>query len=316
MLGSALVKLASGDPTWRDLTALAFHYETQPLPTPVAWYVALLPLWFHKLTTALVLGVEFVVPCFMFGRLRRLTALVLIALQALIAISGNYAFFNLLTIALVVMLVDDDALGFLRRAGVEPGTIRAGRWHARAAAGAAIAIVPVSVAVFATQFGVVLQPARPLVEAVSPFRSVNRYGLFAVMTTERLEIEVEGSADGRTWRAYEFRDKPGPLTRRPTWVAPFQPRLDWQMWFAALGRYEEEIWFQRFCRKLLDGSPAVRALLATDPFAGTRPRFVRATLYRYRFSGWGLGREQGVWWTRERLRDYAPAPLSISGSLE
>ena len=306
MLGSGIVKLASGDPTWRDLTALAVHYETQPLPTPIAWYAAVLPLWFHRLTTALVLGVELVVPCLMVGRLRRIAALVLIALQALIALTGNYAFFNLLTIALALMLLDDGALGVLRRAVPPARVSQDARWRAWAAAGAALVIVPASVAVFATQFRIVLPPARPLAEAVAPFRSVNRYGLFAVMTTERLEIEVEGSADGATWRSYEFRHKPGPLARRPSWVAPFQPRLDWQMWFAALGRYEEEIWFQRFCRKLLEGSPAVTALLETDPFEGTRPRFVRATLYRYRFTDWRTGRESGDWWKRERLREYGP----------
>ena len=124
------------------------------------------------------------------------------------------------------------------------------------------------------------------------------------MTTTRPEIVVEGSSDGVNWRAYEFRHKPGSVTRRPSWVAPFQPRLDWQMWFAALGRYEEELWFQRFCRRLLDGSPSVARLLAEDPFAGEPPRLVRATLYRYRFATPSSG--PAAWWVRTRVGEYSP----------
>ena len=116
------------------------------------------------------------------------------------------------------------------------------------------------------------------------------------------EIEIEGSADGVEWRAYRWRYKPDALTERPRWIAPFQPRLDWQMWFAALGTWEEERWFQAFCQKLLNGSPAVVRLLAHNPFPDAPPRFLRATLYRYRFAPSGTGR----WWTRERVRDYSP----------
>ena len=121
------------------------------------------------------------------------------------------------------------------------------------------------------------------------------------MTTTRPEIIVEGSNDGTTWEAYEFRYKPGALTRRPPFVAPHQPRLDWQMWFAALGRYEENLWFQNFCVRLLEGSPDVVRLLARDPFDGRPPRYVRGELYRYHFA-----RAGGAWWTRERLGEYSP----------
>jgi hypothetical protein len=143
--------------------------------------------------------------------------------------------------------------------------------------------------------------------AIDPLRSVNPYGLFAVMTTERNEIVIEGSADGTTWQAYEFRHQPGPPTRRPTWVAPFQPRLDWQMWFAALGRYEGERWFERLMRRLLENSPPVVDLLAVNPFPGRPPLLVRATLYRYRFT---RGGSPEAWWTREIIGPYAP-PMSL-----
>jgi hypothetical protein len=168
-------------------------------------------------------------------------------------------------------------------------------------------VVPVSVAFLAAQLGFGVPPSIfPLMRTIDPLRSVNPYGLFAVMTTERNEIVVEGSADGIAWKEYEFRHKPGSLTRRPSWVAPFQPRLDWQMWFAALGRYEGEIWFERFLTRLLEGSRPVVVLLAVNPFLDTPPRVVRATMYRYRFTRRG----SDAWWTREAIGEYAP-PRSL-----
>lgn len=146
----------------------------------------------------------------------------------------------------------------------------------------------------------------PVARAIDPFRSVNTYGLFAVMTTTRPQIIVQGSDDGVTWRPYAFKyqadDRRGP----PRWIAPFQPRLDWQMWFAALGRYEQELWFQRFCGRLLEGSRPVLGLLAEDPFDGRPPRFLRAVLYQYRFADAATRKREGVWWTREHLGLYAP----------
>jgi lipase maturation factor 1 len=145
----------------------------------------------------------------------------------------------------------------------------------------------------------VLLPLAPIAELTFPFHSINTYGLFAVMTTTRREIIVEGSDDGVEWKAYEFRDKPGDLTRRPPFVAPHQPRLDWQMWFAAIGSYESEAWFERFCVKLLDGSPPVLALLAKNPFPDRPPKYIRAEFFRYEFG-------QKQWWTSERLGRYSP----------
>jgi lipase maturation factor 1 len=174
-----------------------------------------------------------------------------------------------------------------------------------------VVIVPVSLLHFTSSLGFLLpgwQLIAPMAEVVAPLRSINRYGLFAVMTTTRPEIIVEGSADGRTWKTYEFRYKPGDIARRPPFVAPHQPRLDWQMWFAALGGYEDNIWFQNFCVRLLEGSPDVLRLLADDPFEGHPPRFLRAKLFRYRFSALG---EAGAWWTREPHGDYSPV-LTLS----
>jgi hypothetical protein len=126
------------------------------------------------------------------------------------------------------------------------------------------------------------------------------------MTTTRPEIVLEGSDDGTTWAEYEFKYKAGDLHRRPPWVAPRQPRVDWQMWFAALGRFDEERWLQNFCVRLLENDAAVLNLIERNPFQGHAPKYLRAVLYQYRFSDWSTARRDGVWWTRERLRDYSP----------
>jgi hypothetical protein len=311
MLGSGLVKLGSGDPTWRSLTALLYHYETQPIPTPLAWYAHQLPAWFHKASTLGTFAIELVVPFFILGprRLRQIACWLFVGLQLLIATTGNYAFFNLLTASLCVFLIDDQMLG----AGTHVASDRIGhRVHRAIAIAIAVITLAVSVVTFTSSIGLPL-PIVPLVDPlasfIAPLRSVNSYGLFAVMTTTRPEIVVEGSNDGMRWDAYEFKYKPGDLQRRPPWVAPHQPRLDWQMWFAALSRYEEEPWFRNFCLRLLEGSPDVGRLLARDPFGGRPPRYVRSVLYRYHFSDRATRRKEGVWWTRERLGDYSP-PLS------
>jgi lipase maturation factor len=146
----------------------------------------------------------------------------------------------------------------------------------------------------------------PWVKYTAPFEIVNSYGLFAVMTTERPEIVVEGSMDGEGWAAYSFRYKPGDVARAPRFVAPYQPRLDWQMWFAALGNYRENPWFVNFAVKLLEGSPEVRGLLEADPFQGRRPRYIRAELYDYRFTDAEERRKTGDWWKREAKGPYLP----------
>lgn len=317
VFGSGVVKLASGDPTWANLTALAFHYETQPLPTPIAWYAHHFPLWFQKVSTAGTLAVELVAPWFIFGprRLRLVACGLFVALQVTIWLTGNYTFFNLLTIALSLLLLDDRtlervgaAVGMRTRVDETERTHRA-RWPVWITAAVALVTVPVSVVALTGSARLSL-PGSAIVgyvaSLISPFRSVNRYGLFAVMSTTRPEIIVEGSNDGTTWLPYEFKYKAGDLRRRPPWVAPYQPRLDWQMWFAALGQYEQEPWFRNFCARLLEGSPSVLGLLAHDPFQGWPPRLIRSELFQYRFSDEATRRRDHSWWTRERLGPYSP----------
>ena len=307
-VGSGIVKLTSGDPTWHNLTALAFHFETQPIPTPIAWYAHRLPLWFLKGSTLAVFVTEIGLPFLIVAprRLRALAFVPLVALQAFIALTGNYTFFNLLTAALCLFLLDDAALGSW--GGIQRGRVT-GRMRRGLLVAVAVTTVPVSAVAFTTALGIEPPGAAlvdPLANLMAPFRSVNAYGLFAVMTTSRPEIVLEGSEDGSTWVEYEFRYKAGDVHRRPPWVAPHQPRLDWQMWFAALSRFDNERWFQNFCVRLLEADQEVLRLLERDPFDGRKPRYIRGVLYRYRFSSAEARRRDGVWWTRERLGEYSP----------
>jgi hypothetical protein len=156
--------------------------------------------------------------------------------------------------------------------------------------------------------------ALQLVDWQAPFQLVNSYGLFAVMTTSRVEIVVEGSNDGQNWQAYEFKYKPGDPAHRLPWAAPYQPRLDWQMWFAALGSYRSNPWFINFVTGLLDGSPQVLSLLAANPFPEHPPRYIRAMTYDYTFTSWAERRQTGAWWKREPLGTYLPPVGLRSGA--
>ena len=310
MFSSGFVKLASGDSTWRHLTALTFHYETQPLPPWTAWFIQQLPASFQKASCLGMFAVELVVPFLFFcpRRLRLLACGALVAFQLSIAGTGNYAFFNLLTIALCVLLVDDEA--FPRKLRERwSGRLAGARWPNWLRMPVAAAVLLGSLIEFSATLGhtgawpgVVLRLAR----AVSPYRSINTYGLFAVMTTSRPEIVVEGSEDGRVWQAYEFRWKPGDPSGRPRFVAPHQPRLDWQMWFAALGSYQENPWFISFLARLLQGSPEVLDLLEKNPFPDHPPRFIRAVVYDYHFTDAETRRRTGAWWRREARGLYCP----------
>jgi hypothetical protein len=308
MFSSGVVKLTSGDPTWRNLTALSYHYHTQPLPSPVAWYADKLPLGFQKASTLMTFAIELLVPFLIFlpRRARHLAAVGIIGLQLLIMLTGNYAFFNILTIALCVFLFDDADLSRLK--------LRARRMSApprRLMTAVTVLIIVLSLLqLSASLLNWLPGPAAPLLRLAQPFGIVNSYGLFAVMTTTRPEIVVQGSNDGQTWRDYEFRWKPGKLTRRPMWVAPYQPRLDWQMWFAALGSYQNNPWFINFMVRLLRGSPEVVALLREAPFPDRPPKYVRAELFEYGFTDAVTRSRTGAWWERQPRGLYLP-PITL-----
>jgi predicted DCC family thiol-disulfide oxidoreductase YuxK len=319
---SGAVKLLSGDPSWRSFTALPVHYQTQPLPTPLAWYFYQLPAWFQRMSVGVVFFVELLVPFLIFAprRLRLFAALAISVFQMLIFLTGNYAFFNLLTIALCMFLLDDRTIRRTLPKKIAErirGLVLPARWprfHRMACGGLAVLVLFVSgFQLLGTFAHVRWEPAEDVTRAISPFEIVNTYGLFAVMTTSRPEIIIEGSNDGATWLPYEFKYKPGDLSRRPVWVEPHQPRLDWQMWFAALGGdYRDDPWTVQLMGRLLQGSPDVLRLFGKDPFPSHPPRFVRAMVYDYRFTTPAERRVTGDWWHRELKGVYLP-PVSLRG---
>jgi hypothetical protein len=227
-LASGVVKLASGDPSWRDLTALTYHWWTQPLPTWTSVLAAQFPMWAQRLMCLSTFVLELPVPLLALGGKvpRRWAALGLMSLQAGLFVSGNYSYYNLLAFVLAVPLLDDEALRLAwpkRVPELPPATPRRAKpWEVALVA----VLVLLGVGVFFRRTARE-SPLAPVLDALAPFETINGYGAFAVMTKTRPEIILEGSADGVTWLPYEFPWKPGAVTRRPEWVAPLQPRLDW-----------------------------------------------------------------------------------------
>jgi predicted DCC family thiol-disulfide oxidoreductase YuxK len=317
IFSSGCVKLASGDPSWRHLTALTFHYFTQPLPTWIAWYTNQFPLGFQKFSCVVMFAVELGAPFLMFAprRVRFFGGGAITFLQILILLTGNYTFFNILTLALCVLLLDDFVLQkilpsrFTQRAGNRTRT----SWRLAFTVPLAVIFLAVSFLEIVSIFGVrnfITYGIAEVEGQIAPLRTINDYGLFMVMTTERHEIVVQGSNDGVHWSDYEFKYKPGSLNKRPAFVAPFQPRLDWQMWFAALGSIDQNPWFQNFCFRLLQGSPEVTVLLQKNPFPDKPPRYIRAELYNYQFTNFAERSVTGAWWKREPIGEYLP-PVSL-----
>jgi hypothetical protein len=315
---SGVVKLTAGDPTWLSWRALEYHYQTQPLPTWTSWYIHQMPAWFHRMSVGLMFLVELVAPFFVFGPriLRRVGFVSLVMLQVLILSTGNYGFFNLLAIVLCLSALDDRDLeavvAIVRRKREMPREEespppRRWSWPRRVVVGI---VGDVLVAVTGGQtiesvwpHAVIPMPVQMLAQAIEPLRSANPYGLFRVMTTDRPEIAVEGSDDGETWKPYRFRWKPCELDRRPRFTTPHMPRLDWQMWFAALaGDCRSAPWFLRFEQRLLEGTPEVLALLREVPFPDRPPRYLRARLSLYTFTRWG----SRDWWHSEEVGIFCP----------
>lgn len=298
---SGLVKLLSGDPSWRDFTALTYHYLTQPLPNIVAPFAHSAPLWVHKVATFSVLLIELAVPFLIFvPQTRMIAAILFTVLMIAIMLTGNFAFFNLLTLALIVWLVPDNfwlnhlpwklevaSTSSLNSAAIAVGTLMitlSGYWCFRF-------WLPTEMQNLLT----------PVLRVTSTFRVSSPYGLFANMTKTRPEIVIEGSVDGENWKEYEFPFKPGDPHRRPPLIAPYQPRLDWQMWFASLGSYDESPWLQNLLIQIMNNSKDVLALLEKNPFPNEPPRFLRAKLYLYEFAT-----DNATWWKREFLSAFGP----------
>jgi predicted DCC family thiol-disulfide oxidoreductase YuxK len=313
MFMSGVVKLLSGDAHWWNLSALSYHFYTQPLPTPLAWYAAHWQPSVLKVLTAGVFFVELLLPFLIFcpRRLRFLAAFGILLLQSCILITGNYNWFNLQTMLLCLLLFDDAALRKclpqrlvralsqrIRQRSSKPVSIVVGAWG--------VLLVFLSLVEMSMRFGGNPPTAvRYIDQLIEPMRMTSSYGLFAVMTTERNEIIIEGSDDGTEWREYEFRYKPGDVTRRPQWNIPHQPRLDWQMWFAALDEPRRLNWFAHFLERLLQNEPSVTGLLEKNPFAARAPQYIRAEFYGYTFSS-GEELDKGLWWQRRSVGSYFP----------
>jgi hypothetical protein len=313
MFMSGVVKLSSGDPHWWDLSALSYHFFTQPLPTPLAWYAAHLSPSVLRIATAGLFCVELLLPFLIFcpRRPRFFAAFGILLLQSCILITGNYNWFNLQTMLLCLLLFDDAAFQkclpqrvvrvLSRRVRQRPPkavSVVVGAWG--------LVLVFVSLVQMDERFGGRPPSAlREMAQLIEPMRMVSSYGLFAVMTAERNEIIIEGSDDGVEWREYEFRYKPGDVTRRPPWNIPHQPRLDWQMWFAALDDPRRVNWFPHFLERLLQNEPTVTALLEKNPFADKAPQYIRAQFYGYTFSS-AEEMRNGLWWQRRSLGLYFP----------
>ncbi|HSP34238.1 MAG TPA: lipase maturation factor family protein, partial [Thermoanaerobaculia bacterium] len=292
---SGLVKIMSGEPQWRNLTAMDKYYENGPLPTWLGWYVQHWPHGFHAASAGATLAIELFVVWMLFlpKRARVVCFVITTALQIGIILTANYAFLNYLVLCLGFLLLEDNVE---RRASSRVEMSR-------------FAVV-VLIVFFVTSIVVFLLPNVPVVNApaivLAPFRIVNTYGLFAVMTRARYEIEFQGSRDLVHWTPYPFRYKPQDPHKRPGIFAPYQPRFDWNLWFASLGSVDENRWVLNVQARLMQNSPQVLELFAGNPFAGKPPVAVRAVAWQYWFSTPQEKQKLGVWWDRKFLGDYAP----------
>jgi hypothetical protein len=300
---SGVVKLWSGDPHWRNLTAMDEYYQNGPLPTWIGWYVQHLPHWYHAGTVVLTLFVELLLVWIAWlSRPFRVVCFVIVtALQIGIIATANYAFLNYLVLVLGVLLLDDQTLSRLRLRPREALVTPRPRWARRVEA------VTLGIVLWATLFAF-LPVSVPVLDwptqLLAPARVANAYGLFAVMTENRYEIEFQGSRDGATWTPYRFRYKPQDIDERPGIYAPYQPRFDWNLWFASLGAWQQSPWVVTVQQRLVEGSPSVLHLFRSDPFRGNPPALVRTVIYQYWFTDMATKRRTGAWWRRELLGPY------------
>ncbi len=311
MVGAGLIKLR-GDPCWRDLTCLYYHYETQPIPSPISRYLHFAPRWFHQIEALWNHFVELIVPWFSFGprTARHIAGVLLVIFQVILIISGNLSFLNYLTIIPFLACFDDAFLcrflpkSLVRRAEEAAAKSPPSRINDGIAVALSILVAYLSVAPVLNLVG-----GRQLMNySFDPLDLVNTYGAFGTVGRERDEIIFEGTSDafitGETkWMEYEFKAKPGDPNRRPAFIAPYQPRLDWQIWFAAMASPADYPWTFHFVWKLLHNDPGALSLIANNPFPNAPPHYIRARLYHYQFAPLG----EKAWWNREPIGEWLPA---------
>lgn len=302
---AGLIKLKTHDPNWRNLMAVAYHYQSQPLPNTIAWYVHKFPHWFQKVSTFVMFVIELAVPfgIFLTEEIRLITFFALFFLQWSIWVTGNFSFLNHLSVVMIVILIANRFLEPIL--GAMPNSTEASLWVQIPLYLFGAGLLFIQVITFLNQ----LQSHRIfniILREVSPFHLGNRFAIFGSMTTKRYEIVVEGSHDGVVWKEYLFQYKPSEISRRPRRISPYQPRLDWQAWFLPFSSYEDNPWFHYFLMRLLQGSPAVLALLRGNPFPDKPPRYIRAKMYDYVFTNFEVKRVTGNWWHRQLIGPYSP----------
>lgn len=303
---AGISKILSKDQTWKTLSALKYHYQTQPIPNTIAWYAHQMPFWFHKLSAAVMFLIEILVPFGIFGpaEVRLITFILFFSLQFFIWFTGNFSYLNYLTLFFSVILISNPYFELIHIQILinEVPSMPLQNSLIDLVGGALILFQCISLRHY-------LKPhptLKKMLDWIAPFHIVNRYGIFAVMTTKRLEVVIEGSSDGVHWDEYLFKFKPSEIDRRPRRVSPYQPRLDWMAWFLAFKKFENQLWFQRFLIHLLIGTPCVLKLLRYNPFQEKPPRYIRALLYEYEFTDSKTKQKTGCWWQRKLIGSYSP----------
>ncbi|XP_056389443.1 lipase maturation factor 1 isoform X1 [Hyla sarda] len=335
MLGAGLIKIR-GDKCWRDLTCMNYHYETQPVPNPLAYFMHRNPVWFHQCETLVNHFIELVVPFFIFmgRRMCIVNGVLQILFQVLLILSGNLSFLNWLTIVPSIACFDDASLSFLfsskdgsakhqvskiqKQMGTGDQPTRSYGSYIRQVLHISLGIL---IAYLSVPVVLNLVNSRQMMNAsFNPLRIVNTYGAFGSVTKERTEVIIQGTSSldpndpKAVWEEYEFKCKPGNLTRRPCTISPYHYRLDWLMWFAAFQTYEQNEWIIHLAGKLLANDPTATSLMAFNPFQEKEPpRWIRGEHFRYKFSRlWGKHASEGKWWIRKRIAPYFP-PLNLQG---
>ncbi|XP_072205185.1 lipase maturation factor 1 isoform X5 [Excalfactoria chinensis] len=332
MLGAGLIKIR-GDHCWRDLTCMNYHYETQPVPNPIAYFMHRSPGWFHQFETLFNHFIELVVPFFIFmgRRMCMVHGVLQILFQVLLIISGNLSFLNWLTIVPSIACFDDRSLAFLfssGHGGVKERVLQLQGSSKQPPAGLGYHIrrvVNISFGLLIAYLSVpvvinLLSSRQVMNTSFNPLRIVNTYGAFGSITKERTEVILQGTSSpdpndpAAVWQEFDFKCKPGDLWRRPCFISPYHYRLDWLMWFAAFQTYEQNEWIIHLAGKLLAQEEEALSLMATNPFAGKDPpRWIRGEHFKYKFSQpGGAHAAEGKWWIRKRIGPYFP-PVNLQG---
>jgi hypothetical protein len=300
--GAGLIKLR-GDPCWRSLRCMDYHHETQPMPNPLSWFFHHLPRPLHRVEVLGNFFAQLVLPFGLFlpQPFASIAALLMIATQLYLVISGNYAWLNWLTIVACIAAIADPA-----------GTAVAGTFQPTPAWFTALVTAVAALVVVLSWWPVrnMASPGQAMNASFNPFHIVNTYGAFGSVGRTRYEVVVEGASDDAAaddeWREYAFKGKPGDPGRRPPQIAPYHHRLDWQIWFIPLSPIYAGEWFVQFLVRLLEGDAKTLRLLRGNPFPDGPPALVRARLYHYRYTTWREWRETGRWWVRTLAEDYVP----------